>query len=68
MLDALKWEDGVTFSIKMKVTDRRASRYDEDRKGSPGIYGYDVPQKAQLLAILSGLQPRQDNQRPQAIS
>ena len=65
VLDALKWEDGVTFSIKMKVTDRRASRYDEDRKGSPGIYGYDVPQKkAQLLAILSGLQPRQDNQRP----
>ncbi|TCW43063.1 hypothetical protein EDC53_11983 [Phytobacter diazotrophicus] len=65
VLDARKWEDGVTFSIKMKVTDRRASRYDGDREGSPGIYGYDVPQKkAQLLAILSGLQPRKDNQRP----
>ncbi|WP_338900623.1 T6SS immunity protein Tli4 family protein [Escherichia coli] len=49
----------------MNVTDRRPARYDVDRKGSPGIYSYDVPQKkAQLLAILSGLQPRRDNQRP----
>ncbi|MCR3953917.1 hypothetical protein, partial [Aeromonas hydrophila] len=64
-LDAWKWAEGVTFSVKMNVTDRRPARYDVDRKGSPGIYSYDVPQKkAQLLAILSGLQPRRDNQRP----
>ena len=65
ILDAWKWAEGVTFSVKMNVTDRRPARYDVDRKGSPGIYSYDVPQKkAQLLAILSGLQPRRDNQRP----
>ncbi|HBA8956731.1 TPA: hypothetical protein J1337_003449 [Escherichia coli] len=65
ILDAWKWAEGVTFSVKMNVTDRRPARYDVDRKGSPGIYSYDVPQKkAQLLAILSGLQPRWDNQRP----
>ncbi|OYA90906.1 T6SS immunity protein Tli4 family protein [Escherichia coli] len=65
ILDAWKWAEGVTFSVKMNVTDRRPVRYDVDRKGSPGIYSYDVPQKkAQLLAILSGLQPRRDNQRP----
>lgn len=65
ILDAWKWAEGVTFSVKTNVTDRRPARYDEDRKGSPGIYSYDVPQKkAQLLAILSGLQPRKDNQRP----
>ncbi|HCQ3812947.1 TPA: hypothetical protein OKD72_003899 [Escherichia coli] len=65
ILDAWKWAEGVTFSVKMNVTDRRPARYDVDRKGAPGIYSYDVPQKkAQLLAILSGLQPRRDNQRP----
>ena len=65
ILDAWKWAEGVTFSVKMKANDGRATRYDGERKVAKYSFGYDVPQKkAQLLAILSGLQPRRDNQRP----
>lgn len=65
ILDAWKWAEGVTFSVKMKANDGRATRYDGERKVAKYSFGYDVPQKkAQLLAILSGLQPRKDNQRP----
>jgi hypothetical protein len=28
VLDAWKWADGVTFSVKMKARDERAARYD----------------------------------------
>ena len=65
MLDAWKWTEGVTFSVKVKANDGRSVRYDGERYMAKYSFGYDVPQKkSQLLAILSGLQPRQDNQRP----
>ena len=65
MLDAWKWTEGVTFPVKVKANDGRSVRYDGERYMAKYSFGYDVPQKkSQLLAILSGLQPRQDNQRP----
>ncbi|MBC4116286.1 T6SS immunity protein Tli4 family protein [Klebsiella variicola] len=65
MLDAWKWTEGVTFSVKVKANDGRSVRYDGERYMAKYSFGYDVPQKkSQLLAILSGLQPRQDNQHP----
>ncbi|WP_139507611.1 T6SS immunity protein Tli4 family protein [Escherichia coli] len=69
VLDAWKWAEGVTFSVKMKARDERAARYDGYWRGKSkevsDTFRYNVPQKkAQLLAILSGLQPRKDNQRP----
>ncbi|EOY0872474.1 T6SS immunity protein Tli4 family protein [Klebsiella pneumoniae] len=69
VLDAWKWADGITFSVKMKARDERAARYDVywygKSKEVTDTFRYNVPQKkSQLLAILSGLQPRQDNQRP----
>ncbi|EIV7251701.1 MULTISPECIES: T6SS immunity protein Tli4 family protein [Klebsiella] len=62
-LEACRWNDGVSFIIKMKAQDSRDKKYDTKRK----IFSlkYNIPEKkSQLLAILSGLQPRQDNQRP----
>ncbi|AUU89475.1 T6SS immunity protein Tli4 family protein [Citrobacter bitternis] len=69
ILDAWKWADGITFSVKMKARDERAARYDGywygKSKEISDTFRYNVPKKkAQLLAILSGLQPRKDNQRP----
>ncbi|EDR3245743.1 hypothetical protein ZW61_004848, partial [Salmonella enterica subsp. houtenae] len=32
ILDAWKWAEGVTFSVKMKANDGRATRYDGERK------------------------------------
>ncbi|MDT1883441.1 hypothetical protein FPK44_22725, partial [Acinetobacter baumannii] len=59
-LEACRWNDGVSFIIKMKAQDSRDKKYDTKRK----IFSlkYNIPEKkSQLLAILSGLQPRQDN-------
>lgn len=68
VLDAWKWADGITFSVKMKARDERAARYDVYWYGKvkKSLIPFDIMsrRKSQLLAILSGLQPRQDNQRP----
>lgn len=64
-LDAWKWEDDITFSVKMLAQDGRAARYDGVRKIAKYSYRYDVPEKKrQLLAILSGLQSRKNNNPP----
>ncbi|MDG0760749.1 T6SS immunity protein Tli4 family protein [Klebsiella quasipneumoniae] len=66
ILEAYRWDDGVTFKIEMKASDGRAKKYDEDRKKSKYSFNYDIPErKSLLLSILSGLHPRKDNQRPQ---
>ncbi len=65
VLDAWKWENGVTFSVKIEAKDGRATRYDGISKIAEYSYGYNIPEKkVQLLTILSGLQPRADNQPP----
>lgn len=66
VLEAYKWDDNITFSIKMKAKDGRAKRYDDYREIFKYSYVYNVlEKKKQLLSILSGLTPRKDNQRPQ---
>lgn len=66
VLEAYKWDNGVTFKIEMKTRDGRSSKYDQDREVFKGSFNYDVPEKKSLLlSILSGLHPRKDNQRPQ---
>ncbi|HCQ8622629.1 TPA: hypothetical protein OMF01_001938 [Klebsiella quasipneumoniae] len=66
ILEAYRWDDGVTFKIEMKASDGRAKKYDEDRKKSKYSFNYDIPEKKSLLlSILSSLHPRKDNQRPQ---
>lgn len=69
VLDAWKWENGVTFSVKIEAKDGRATRYDGISKIAEYSYGYNIPEKkVQLLTILSGLQPRADNQPHQKIN
>lgn len=66
ILEAYRWDDGVTFKIIMKARDGRSSKYDQDRETFKGSYRYDIPEKKSLLlSVLSGLHPRKDNQRPQ---
>lgn len=66
ILEAYRWDDGVTFKIMMKARDGRSSKYDQDRDAFKISYRYDIPEKKSiLLSILSGLHPRKDNQRPQ---
>ncbi|HDG8027520.1 TPA: hypothetical protein PCL04_004912, partial [Klebsiella variicola] len=45
MLDAWKWTEGVTFSVKVKANDGRSVRYDGERYMAKYSFGYDVPQK-----------------------
>jgi hypothetical protein len=65
ILEAYKWDDGVTFSIQMKASDGRSKRYDSDREVSKYSFNYDVPEKKRLIiSMLKGLQSRKDNVRP----
>ncbi|KFK93325.1 T6SS immunity protein Tli4 family protein [Serratia sp. Ag1] len=46
MLEAYKWDAGVTFKIEIKAKDGRSSRYDPDRATyGKDIYRYNVPEK-----------------------
>ncbi|HBQ6652057.1 TPA: hypothetical protein L8N83_002175 [Klebsiella quasipneumoniae subsp. quasipneumoniae] len=66
VLEAYKWDNGITFKIMMKARDGRSSKYDRDREIFKSSYRYDIPEKKSiLLSVLSGLHPRKDNQRPQ---
>ncbi|MGG4731615.1 T6SS immunity protein Tli4 family protein [Leclercia adecarboxylata] len=66
MLEAYRWDDGVTFKIMMRARDGRSSKYDQNREVFKGSFNYDIPEKKlMLLNILSGLHSRKDNQRPQ---
>lgn len=45
VLDAWKWENGVTFSVKIRAKDGRATRYDGISKIAEYSYGYNIPEK-----------------------
>ncbi|KEY58898.1 hypothetical protein SRDD_21760 [Serratia sp. DD3] len=53
ILEAYKWDAGVTFKIEIKAKDGRSSRYDADRATyGQDIYRYNVPEK---LAVVQDL-------------
>ncbi|WP_050533282.1 hypothetical protein [Klebsiella quasipneumoniae] len=51
ILEAYRWDDGVTFKIEMKASDGRAKKYDEDRKKSKYSFNYDIPEKNLFYSV-----------------
>ncbi|KFK91694.1 MULTISPECIES: T6SS immunity protein Tli4 family protein [unclassified Serratia (in: enterobacteria)] len=46
ILEAYKWDAGVTFKIEMKARDGRSSRYDLNRsRYGTDVFNYNVPEK-----------------------
>lgn len=61
ILEGYRWQDGVTLKIEIKAQNGLASRYDEDRKESPRLYGNNVPDKLQdMYRLFERIQPRDD--------
>jgi hypothetical protein len=72
VLDAWKWADGITFSVKMKARDERAARYDGYGMVKVKItdtFRYNVPQKNHNYWLFcQGYNPVRIISAPQAIS
>ncbi|QKZ96560.1 hypothetical protein HWQ14_02045 [Enterobacter cloacae] len=65
-LEALVYTNGVAVEIEMKARNGLSSRYDDDRKDIPEIYGNTVPEKlAELIQLLKRITGKKDTEIPQ---
>ncbi|HCI6481424.1 TPA: hypothetical protein NPO87_005066, partial [Klebsiella quasipneumoniae subsp. quasipneumoniae] len=51
VLEAYKWDNGITFKIMMKARDGRSSKYDRDREIFKSSYRYDIPEKNLFYSV-----------------
>lgn len=65
-LEAHIYTNGVAVEIEMKARNGLSSRYDDDRKDIPEIYGNTVPAKlAELTQLLTRISGKKDTEIPQ---
>ncbi|MDC6119678.1 T6SS immunity protein Tli4 family protein [Serratia rubidaea] len=65
ILEAHLYTNGVAVEVEFKARNGLSSRYDEDRKDVPEIYGNTVPQKlAELTALLKRISGKAETDMP----
>ncbi|MDK1706684.1 hypothetical protein OSR40_023425, partial [Serratia rubidaea] len=65
ILEAHLYTNGVAVEVEFKARNGLSSRYDEDRKDVPEIYGNTVPQKlAELTALLKRISGKTETDMP----
>lgn len=65
VLEAHFYTNGVAIEIEMRARNGLSSRYDEDRKSTPEIYGNTVPEKlAELTQLLKRISGKKETEIP----
>ncbi|HAU5567069.1 TPA: hypothetical protein JD264_25185 [Serratia fonticola] len=66
ILEAHLYTNGVAIEITLEADNGLSSRYDEERKLTPEIYGNTVPKKlVELIDFLTRISGKQENEIPQ---